>query len=96
VANSSKRRAVKRRCQKPLAELEPKRFAELAPSFGDQEPPLVVRPRRARRMLDDPAESTFWKWVRNGEFEVIRVGHLTFLTVRSVRDFLDRHTVGAA
>jgi hypothetical protein len=67
---------------------------ELAPNIADREQPLIVRPKRARHMLGDPAETTFWKWVRDGEFEVIRIGHLTAVTVASLRAFLARHTVG--
>lgn len=65
---------------------------ELVPGDADQEE-LIVRPKRARRLLGGIAESTLWKWVRNGEFDVVRVGHLTFITLVSLRAFIARHTV---
>lgn len=70
---------------------------EMAPSAVDHEEPLVVRPKRARRILGDPSESTFWNWVRQGEFEIVRVGpNLTWVTVASLRAFIARHTVDTA
>lgn len=90
MANSSKRQPTHRRYpQQP----------EPAPGVDDQEQPVVrpkgpvVRIKRAKEMLGEPANSTFYEWLRRGEFEVIRIGRLTLLTERSVDAFLDRHTV---
>jgi hypothetical protein len=90
VASSTKRRPIHRPHAKPV---DPER---LAPSIDDQCEPPVVRVNRARQMLDNLPESSFFKLLRNNEFEVVRVGHITFVTTKSVRAFLKRHTVVAA
>jgi len=52
---------------------------------------LTVRPQTAAKMLGI-AESTFFKRVRAGEIEVIRVSPtLTLVPVTSLRAFLARH-----
>lgn len=95
MANSSKRLPTHRlRCPQQSD-------AELVPGVDDQERPAVrpkgrvFRLRGAKEKLANPSWSTFYSWLRDGEFEggVIRIGHMTLLTEECLDNFLDRHTV---
>ena len=89
MASSAKRRPIH---HPPAKRVDPE---TLALGTDDQDEPPVVRINRARQMLGNLPESSFYKLLRSGEFEVVRAGYITWLTTKSVRAFLRRHTVAA-
>jgi hypothetical protein len=70
---------------------QPDPIDDTIPSLAIQQSPLKSIPA-SRVHLGNVGQSTIYAWMADGEFEIVKLGSRTFLTVRSLDAFIARNT----